>query len=169
MDKEFNKYNSEKEYFSKSNKSAKDGYTCENESSETDIKLYRFTNYIEKVIVHAKIDYLRHQQQIDGHEELTDEIQEIVEKKCFSPLEDDFIVEAIKAITLEQIATNEKFYDAIAVLSLAEKKVLYHIFVEELTPKETAVLMRNSWSWTLRIKKRALKKLYEILNAEEKF
>jgi DNA-directed RNA polymerase specialized sigma subunit len=156
-------------YFPKSEKSGRHGYTCEGESSDTDTTLYRFTNYIEKVVIHAKIDYLRHQQLIDDHEEMTDEMQEIIEQRCSYSLEDDLSVEAIKAVTLDQIATSEKLYDAIGMLSSAEKEVLYHIFVEERSPKETAALMRNSWGWTLTVKKRALKKLYEVINREESF
>jgi DNA-directed RNA polymerase specialized sigma24 family protein len=169
MYKKNNKHDSKDMYSPESEKSVKHGYTCEGESSDTDTTLYRFTNYIEKVVIHAKIDYVRHQQLIDDHEEMADEMQEIIEQRCSYSLEDDLSVEAIKAVTLDQIATSEKLYDAIGVLSSAEKEVLYHIFVEERSTKETAELMRRCCSWTLRIKKRALKKLYEILNAKENF
>ena len=142
---------------------------CEEEASDNNSTLYRFTNYIEKVVIHARIDYLRHQQFISKHEELTDEIQDTSGERLFVTQDDEVLIEALKVTTLEEVATGEKLFNAIRVLSFIEKEVLFHIFVEERTPKETAILMKISLSWALRIKKRALNKLYRAMTEKGEF
>lgn len=139
------------------------------ESSDNNSTLYRFTNYIEKVVIHARIDYLRHQKLINKHEELTDEIQDTSGQRLFMTQDDEVLIEALKVTTLEEVATGEKLFNAIRVLSFIEKEVLFHIVVEERTPKETAILMKISLSWALRIKKRALNKLYRAMTEKGEF
>lgn len=142
---------------------------CEETASDNNSTLYRFTNYIEKVVIHARIDYLRHQKLISKNEELTDEIQDTNGQRLFVTQDDEVLIEALKVTTLEEVATGEKLFNAIRILSLIEKEVLFHIIVEERTPKETAILMNVSLSWALRIKKRALNKLYRAMTKKEEF
>jgi RNA polymerase sigma factor (sigma-70 family) len=153
--------------FKKAQKAEGNRYTHEDELFSVGIGTYRFTAYIEKIVRYAKIDYLRHQQQLNEYEEPTDDMSKIVEQRSLVSLDDGFFVEALKAATLEHIASEERLYRSISKLSLSEKEVLYQLYVEERTPKEIAALMGNSWSWILRIKKHALNKLYHALDDKE--
>ncbi|MFT9057492.1 MAG: hypothetical protein ABF449_12960, partial [Ethanoligenens sp.] len=73
--------------------------------------LYRFTNYIEKVVIHARIDFLQHQQLISKHEELTDEIQD-TSQRFFVTQDDEVLIEALKVKTLEEVAIFKHLYDS---------------------------------------------------------
>lgn len=128
---------------------------------------YKFTAYLEKIVKYAKLDYLRHQNLINKNEESTDDLTNFVDQRSPASLDDDFLVESIKATTLEHIASDERLYKAISKLSPTEKDVLYHLYVEEMTPKEVASLMDISRSWTLRMKKNALYKLYCALESRK--
>lgn len=70
-----------------------------------------------------------------------------------------FLFEAVRAVTLEQIATGEDLYAAILTLSPLEKEVLFHTYVEDMPPKEAARLMGLSVVWVRQVKNRALDKL----------
>lgn len=144
-------------------------YNCTHKDAlfSVDLGTYKFTAYLEKIVKYAKLDYLRHQNLISRNEESTDDLVKFVDQRSPASLDDDFLTESIKATTLEYIASDEQLYKAISKLSPAEKDVLYHLYVEEMTPKEVASLMGISRSWTLRMKKNALYKLYCALESRK--
>lgn len=119
----------------------------------------KFTAYLEKVVTHAKIDYLRHMEKLNGREELAEDMSNVVEHGELPSMSDVFLFEAVRAVTLEQIATGEDLYAAILTLSPLEKEVLFHTYVEDMPPKEAARLMGLSVVWVRQVKNRALDKL----------
>lgn len=123
----------------------------------------KFTAYLEKVITHAKIDYLRYMEKLNGREELAEDMSNIVEHGELPSMSDDFLFEAIRAVTLEQIATGDDLYAAILTLSPLEKEVLFHTYVEDMPPKEAAQLMGLSVVWVRQVKNRALDKLRKAM------
>ena len=67
----------------------------------------KFTAYLEKVVTHVKIDYLRHMEKLNGREELAEDMSNVVEHGELSSRYDDFLLEAVRAVRLEQIATEQ--------------------------------------------------------------
>ena len=54
-----------------------------------------------------KIDYLRHMEKLNGREELAEDMSNVVEHGELSSMYDDFLLEAVRAVTLEQIASEQ--------------------------------------------------------------
>ena len=123
----------------------------------------------KKVVTHAKIDYLRHMEKLNGREELAEDMSNVVEHGELPSMSDDFLFEAVRAVTLEQIATGEDLYAAILTLSPLEKEVLFHTYVEDMPPKEAARLMGLSVVWVRQVKNRALDKLRKAMMEKEGF
>lgn len=136
------------------------------ENNDTPLE-WRFTGYIEKVIIHARIDYLRHHGRIYDHEELVDEVPESVEQADDGKLDDNLLVATVTAATLEQIATGERLYRAIRSLSPTEKEVLYQLFILERNTKEAALAMGVTINWIHKLKKRTLSKLRTAFEQRE--
>ncbi len=128
---------------------------------------WRFTSYIEKVIIHARIDYLRHHGCIYDHEELVDEVPERAEQADDGILDEKFLLATVTAATLEQIATGERLYQAIRSLSPTEKEVLYQLFILGHNTKEAALAMGVTINWIQKLKKRTLSKLRTTLEQGE--
>jgi RNA polymerase sigma factor (sigma-70 family) len=155
--------------FKKGQKANEYRYAHEDELFSVCIGTHTFTAYLEKIVKYAKLDYLHHQQLITENEEPTDDLSKIVEQGALGPLDDDFLVKTIKASTLEQIVSDERLYKAILKLSSIEKKVLYYLYVEEMTTKEVADLISISQRWIQKNRKKALYKLYCALECEEEY
>ena len=150
-------------------KAAAESSTREYELFSAAERTAKFTDYLEKVVTHAKIDYLRHMEKLNVREELAEDMSNIVEHGELPSMSDDFLFEAIRAVTLEQIATGEDLYAAILTLSPLEKEVLFHTYVEDMPPKEAAWLMGLSVVWVRQGKNRALDKLRKAMMEKEGF
>lgn len=127
-------------------------------SQEKDELRARFTKYICKIIVHAKIDYLRNNQ-----------------KHCMEISLDTLETEPMVDFE-EQYETyteqhtfsfeEEKLAKAFSDLPLMRQKVLEMLFVEQLTAVEIAQRMNCSLKYVYDQKYLALHKLRKVLGGE---
>lgn len=118
---------------------------------------YRFTAWLQKLVKRARIDYLRTKRnqnredslnKVSGIKNLTYEMK-LVPTKDLTKGEYDF--------------EREDVARAFSSLSITKRKVLLFLFVEELTPKEVAELLCCTEQSVSNVKRKALKKLKELL------
>lgn len=122
---------------------------------EPDILRARFTNWIEKLIKNAKIDYLR---------QLSKEPQtiSIEELHCKEQLIGEYDV----AVPVEEATFDfqeEKLANAFYKLPLMKKRILELLFIEDLEPEEIARKLNCSAQYVYNQRYRALKQLKEQL------
>jgi DNA-directed RNA polymerase specialized sigma subunit len=110
---------------------------------------------------------LRHHGNVYDHEELTDEVPEIIIQYDNEPVEEYLLLSEVTPTTLENIATEKWLVRAISMLERTEKEVLYHLYIEEHTVKETALLMDCTVQWVYRLKSKAIRKLRWALESKE--
>ena len=127
----------------------------------------QFTNYIQKAIINAKIDYLRQKARLEAHEAPANPLPDKVDGP------DDLLQtvldpEEISADTLELIAAGEILFSALQNLPDVKKAVLFYLIVEERNTKETSNFLDKSIRRVQQIKKTTLDELRQILEREGK-
>lgn len=127
--------------------------------SSKNITAAKFTNYINKVIANARIDYFRRLKHLQNHEVLVDELPEI-------NYTDHDLDEKVTPESIESIATDQAVFLALKSLTPIQQAVLYHVIVECREIAATARLLDKSISRIYAIKKSALKELNQILEKE---
>ena len=124
---------------------------------------YRFTAWLQKMVKRARIDYLRMKRSQDREESLND----------YSRTKN--LTYEMKLIPAKDLEKGEYDFErediahAFSLLSITKRKVLLFLFVEELTPKEIAELLCCSEQSVSNLKRKALKKLKEILEENNEF
>ena len=124
---------------------------------------YRFTAWLQKMVKRARIDYLRMKRSRDREESLND----------YSRTKN--LTYEMKLIPAKDLEKGEYDFErediahAFSLLSITKRKVLLFLFVEELTPKEIAELLCCSVQSVSNLKRKALKKLKEILEENNEF
>ncbi|WP_368183670.1 RNA polymerase sigma factor [Anaerotruncus rubiinfantis] len=137
------------------------------ENSDSGRIAAQFTTYIQKAVISAKLDYLRHKARLESREEPTDPLPE----QAGAP--DDLFqevlgLEQISPDALELIAAGESLYHALQNLPAVKKAVLFYLIVEERSTKETAEILKKSPDWIRKLKRAALIELREQLEGERK-
>ncbi len=116
-----------------------------------------FTSWLEKVIVRAKLDYIRNNRQyleIVSMDELSEEAISVCEEP-YMEHKDNFDFEDVR---IEQ---------AFMKLSVLYRRILTMLFLEEKSPDEIATELGCSVDSVYSNRSRALKKLREALRREE--
>ncbi|MCQ2442319.1 MAG: sigma-70 family RNA polymerase sigma factor [Oscillospiraceae bacterium] len=119
---------------------------------------WRFTAYIEKVIIHARIDYLR--AKAKGKELLY--LEELAEEPVidFETQYDAMMTQKYKEFQFEE----ERFSRAFSELSLIRRRILELLFIDRLEPHEIAEMLHCSRQYVYDQKYKALRQLREALN-----
>lgn len=125
-------------------------------------------DYIKKTIQSAKIDYLRKNIKF-FNTELCDEIESIVDDQC-SVL--DIVIkkcdeEINSAIEFEKAFSDEKIYKVIKALSYDEKMMLFYLYKQNKSIRETAKIQKVDKDTIRRRKNKILKIIKNILGDEE--
>lgn len=126
------------------------------ETSNPDELRARFTVYIERVVLHAKLDYIRKYRRTSREislEDLDFEPSVSFEQQCI-PYQ-----EKLASFTFEE----EKLSHAFSSLPLMRQRVLELLFVEELTPIEISRIMNCSVKYVYDQRYLALRKLRCLL------
>lgn len=118
--------------------------------------LWRFTAYIEKVIIHARIDYLRRSDRHKREIPLDCLMQEQ------EPSNDGFSPPSSNEFAFEE----DRLENAFTSLNLLRQRILTLIFVEGFSAQETADRLNCSVDYVYLQKHRALKALRDQLMEE---
>ena len=127
-----------------------------NDYSERDKLRGQFTVWLEKLIVRAKLDYIRRNRQyleVVSIDELTDEALAV----CDEP-----VMEKQKDFEFDDARMEKAFFE----LTPLRRKILTMLFVEEMTPEEVAAELGCSVDAVYNNRSRALKKLKEAIRKD---
>ena len=120
-------------------------------NSERDILRARFTNWIEKLIKNARIDYLRQ----NNKKPECISIYDLFEDEQLIGDEDIVISVSSSSFEFEE----EKLTKAFHKLPLMKRRILELLFVDEMRPEEIAKHLNCSSQYVYDQKYRALKKM----------
>lgn len=127
-----------------------------NDYSERDKLRGQFTVWLEKLIVRAKLDYIRRNRQyleVVSIDELTDEALAV----CDEP-----VMEKQRDFEFDDTRMEKAFFE----LTPLRRKILTMLFVEEMTPEEIAAELGCSVDAVYNNRSRALKKLKEAIRKD---
>lgn len=127
-----------------------------NDYSERDKLRGQFTVWLEKLIVRAKLDYIRRNRQyleIVSIDELTDEALAV----CDEP-----VMKKQRNFEFDDARMEKAFFE----LTPLRRKILTMLFVEEMTPEEIAAELGCSVDAVYNNRSRALKKLKEAIRKD---
>ncbi|MDO4757153.1 MAG: sigma-70 family RNA polymerase sigma factor [Parabacteroides sp.] len=125
--------------------------------SEPDVLRARFTNWIEKLIKNAKIDYIR---QLNKAEPEFVSIDELFEDEQLIGARDVVISEDKDSFDFQEERLAEAFYK----LPLMKRKILELLFIECIKPEEIASRLNCSSDYVYLQRKRAINKLRKELS-----
>lgn len=125
--------------------------------SEPDVLRARFTNWIEKLIKNAKIDYIR---QLNKAEPEFVSIDELFEDEQLIGARDVVISEDKDSFDFQEERLAEAFYK----LPLMKRKILELLFIECIKPEEIASRLNCSPQYVYNQKFLALKQLRKKLD-----
>lgn len=125
--------------------------------NEPDVLRARFTNWIEKLVKNAKIDYLR--QQNKAEPEFVS-IDELFEDEQLIGARDVVISEDKDSFDFQEERLAEAFYK----LPLMKRKILELLFIECIKPEEIASRLNCSPQYVYNQKFLALKQLRKKLD-----
>lgn len=125
--------------------------------SEPDVLRARFTNWIEKLIKNAKIDYIR---QLNKAEPEFVSIDELFEDEQLIGARDVVISEDKASFDFQEERLAEAFYK----LPLMKRKILELLFIECIKPEEIASRLNCSPQYVYNQKFLALKQLRKKLD-----
>ncbi len=125
--------------------------------NEPDVLRARFTNWIEKLIKNAKIDYIR--QQNKAEPEFVS-IDELFEDEQLIGARDVVISEDKDSFDFQEERLAEAFYK----LPLMKRKILELLFIECIKPEEIASRLNCSSQYVYNQKFLALKQLRKKLD-----
>jgi len=114
----------------------------------------RFTAYMQKVVYHAKVDYIR-RKNASGQKGAMPDLPEQQDPSY----EQDFRLEPDTEFDFEE----QRLADSFASLPLMQRKILTLLFVQGLTAMEVAEELGCSLDYVYSNKRRALQKLQEQL------
>jgi DNA-directed RNA polymerase specialized sigma24 family protein len=148
--------------FKKTEKATGNRYTHEDELFSVDIG-NKITTFLEKVVICARNDYLRNFYKGNAREQLMSDLPEDIVQREYIPMDDVLLLESITAEHLEEIASGEKLFCVLSALAPNEKTVLFHIYVQDRTVRDTAALVGITPRWVQKLRKSALSKLNAAL------
>lgn len=125
--------------------------------NEPDVLRARFTNWIEKLIKNAKIDYIR---QVNKAEPEFVSIDELFEDEQLIGARDVVISEDKDSFDFQEEKLAEAFYK----LPLMKRKILELLFIECIKPEEIASRLNCSPQYVYNQKFLALKQLRKKLD-----
>lgn len=125
--------------------------------NEPDVLRARFTNWIEKLIKNAKIDYIR---QLNKAEPEFVSIDELFEDEQLIGARDVVISEDKDSFDFQEERLAEAFYK----LPLMKRKILELLFIECIKPEEIASRLNCSPQYVYNQKFLALKQLRKKLD-----
>lgn len=125
--------------------------------NEPDVLRARFTNWIEKLIKNAKIDYIR---QLNKAEPEFVSIDELFEDEQLIGAHDVVISEDKDSFDFQEEKLAEAFYK----LPLMKRKILELLFIECIKPEEIASRLNCSPQYVYNQKFLALKQLRKKLD-----
>ena len=125
--------------------------------NEPDVLRARFTNWIEKLIKNAKIDYIR---QLNKAEPEFVSIDELFEDEQLIGARDVVISEDKDSFDFQEEKLAEAFYK----LPLMKRKILELLFIECIKPEEIASRLNCSPQYVYNQKFLALKQLRKKLD-----
>ena len=131
-------------------------YHQRQEQNEPDVLRARFTNWIEKLIKNAKIDYLR---QHNKAEPEFVSIDKLFEDEQLIGTRDVVLSEAKDSFDFQEERLAEAFYK----LPLMKRKILELLFIECIKPEEIASRLNCSPQYVYNQRYRTLKQLREQL------
>ena len=149
--------------FKKAEKATGNRYTHEDELFSVDIG-NKITTFLEKVVICARNDYLRNFYKGNAREQLMSDLPEDIVQREYIPMDDVLLLESITAEHLEEIASGEKLFCVLSALAPNEKTVLFHIYVQDRTVRDTAALVGITPRWVQKLRKSALSKLNAALH-----
>lgn len=129
----------------------KDKISIESQDSSNIRLCYQFTGYIEKVVTHAKCNYIKSKKRIYENEELTDSIPDRIIHQCSQV--DDFFSEDRKPETIENAFINSILYKAVQELTPIKKQLLFYLIFENIRINEIADHLNCSSRWVKRMKR----------------
>ena len=121
---------------------------------ENDIVFGRFINYMQKALLHRRINYIKKQDKLKERENIVKEI-----------LYADLYVDNDVQIDLKSFDNweNTNFKKSFKKLTDKQQKVLYFSYVEKMTNKNIAIKMEVSEKAIEQLKSRAIKKIKELM------
>ena len=125
--------------------------------NEPDVLRARFTNWIEKLIKNAKIDYIR---QLNKAEPEFVSIDELFEDEQLIGARDVVISDDKDSFDFQEERLAEAFYK----LPLMKRKILELLFIECIKPEEIASRLNCSPDYVYLQRKRAINKLRKELS-----
>ena len=103
-----------------------------------------FNNYVDNIIETSRKDYLRKYYKTKNREIITAfENDETITTLAIHK-DNYFLDQKLNYWEIEKLFADEILYNKTKALSPKHKQVLYYLFVEELTPSETATIMKLS-------------------------
>lgn len=121
--------------------------------------LARFITYMNRVILHARIDYLRKKKRINEKETMPEKMPEELyyNESIWEPAE------------LSEVTAHPLVNAAFTRLTENEQMVLFHLICCHREVSEVAAIMKMASGSIYRIKRRALQKLREELCEGDKY
>ena len=113
----------------------------------------RFTAYMQKVVYHAKVDYIRRKKAQNPNSEIS------AAERSDSFYEQDFLFAPQNEFDFEE----QRLVNSFALLPLIRKQILKLLFVQGLTAMEVAEELGCSLDYVYSNKRRALQKLRDQL------
>lgn len=130
-------------------------------ASGGDLLKARFTRYLDRVLRHARIDYLR--QRFRTLEQPTNAVGDDRADEKATRAFDEAHEAAIGPATLPSLASSEPLHAALESLNLRERSILVCLYVRELTLEETACILDMSVAALYKARSRTMTKLRNMI------
>lgn len=129
-----------------------------------------FSSYIKQVIIHSRKKYDKSNRAQLHHEELSfndnTSYLENLDNQNIITVED---YPKVTSANIENIFEDEKLYQAVKMLTLKQKKVLYLIYIANIPEEEIARMLNITRQAINKIKNTSLKKIIKLYSQKIKY